>query len=121
VYRGAIILESLKTGATLALPLVVQKVSKQAIDNANSAQPPVWTILEFEVDDAHAVALADALTSILDEPGWYADFHNDHEIFVVFPHRVFRYPLGDHPSRADAQSYGRSLGIPEPQLDWTDT
>jgi hypothetical protein len=121
VYRGAIILESLKTGATLEqIPLVVHRLTRQSIDNASSAQPPVWSILEFEVDDAQAGALADALTAILDEPGWYADFHNEHEIFVVFPGRVFRYPHDDRAGRAEAQAFGRSLGIPEPQLDWTE-
>jgi hypothetical protein len=35
--------------------------------------------------------------------------------------RVFSgYPRGDEDGRAEARAYGRELGIPEPQLDWTD-
>jgi hypothetical protein len=121
MYRGALILESLKTGTTLEqIPLLVHRVTRQSVDNASSAQPAVWSILEFEVEDAQAGTLADTLTEVLDEPGWYADFHNDHEIFVVFPGRVFRYPLDDRAGRAEAQAFGRSLGIPEPQLDWAE-
>ncbi|MFK4086542.1 hypothetical protein ACI2LF_20705 [Kribbella sp. NPDC020789] len=121
MYRGILIVESLKVGATLAeLPLTVHKLTRQAVTNASPDQPPVWTLLEFEVDDHHATALAEALAETLDQPGWYADFHNDHENFVVFPHRTFRYPRDDQSARAEAQAHGRSLAIPEPQLDWTD-
>jgi hypothetical protein len=74
----------------------------------------------FGVDDIHAVALAEALKGVLDKPGWYADFHNEREIFVVFPGRVFRYSRGDKAGRSEAQAYGRGLGVPEPQLDWAD-
>jgi hypothetical protein len=37
----------------------------------------------------------------------------------VFPGRVFRYPRGDAAAREEAKAFGRELGIPEPQLDWT--
>ncbi|MET7279951.1 hypothetical protein ABZS29_17075 [Kribbella sp. NPDC005582] len=60
-----------------------------------------------------------ALAEALDHPGWYADFHNNHEIFAVFPQRTFRYSRGDQATRAEAKSHGRSLAIPEPQFDWT--
>jgi hypothetical protein len=32
--------------------------------------------------------------------------------------RVFRYPRGDSAGRAQAAAYGRSVGVPENQLDW---
>jgi hypothetical protein len=41
------------------------------------------------------------------------------ESFVIFPGRVFRYRRGDETRRAEAQTYGRQLAVPEPQLDWT--
>jgi hypothetical protein len=121
MYRGMLILESLKVGCTLtSSPLVVRRLTRQAVANASSDQPPVWSLLEFEVDDQDAAALAAELQEALDQPGWYADFHNDQEIFVVFPQRIFRYCRGDEVARAEAQAHGRSLAIPEPQLDWTD-
>jgi hypothetical protein len=120
VYDGAIILESLRVGVSLEdIPLAVRRLTRNAVTGTTAEQPSVWTILEFGVDDIHIVALAEALQGLLDKPGWYADFHNEREIFVVFPGRVFRYPRGDGASRSEAQAYGRQLGIPEPQLDWT--
>jgi hypothetical protein len=121
VYDGAVIVESLRVGASLeGIPLVVRRLSRSAIEGTTPDQPPVWTILEFEVADDDAERLADALMGLLARPGWYADFHNDREIFVVFPDRVFRYPRGDQAARSTTQKHGRSLGVPEPQLDWTD-
>jgi hypothetical protein len=121
VYDGAIILESLRVGTALEdIPLVVRKLSRHTVTGTAPDQPSVWTILDFGVDDIHAVALAEALKGALDKPGWYADFHNEREIFVVFPGRVFRYPRGDKAGRSEAQAYGRGLGVPEPQLDWAD-
>ena len=49
---------------------------------------------------------------MLAKRGWYADFHNERELFVIFPQRVFRYQRGDAESRLEAEAYGRQLGIP---------
>jgi hypothetical protein len=120
VYDGTLILESLRVGVELQdIPLAVHKISRYAVSNASADQPPVWSLLEFAVEDAHAEQLANLLSKALDAPGWYADFHNQHEILVVFPSRVFRYARGDENARSQAQEFGRSLKIPEPQLDWT--
>jgi hypothetical protein len=120
VYDGAIIMESLRVGTSLeAFPLITRRLSRYAVKTASADQPPVWTEFVFEVADEHAVELADALAEVLDQPGWYADFHNDEEIFVIFPGRVFRYRRGDQLARAEAQEHGRTLRVPEPQLDWT--
>ncbi|TCO48495.1 hypothetical protein EV646_104317 [Kribbella antiqua] len=120
MYDGAVILESLRVGTELGeIPLVVRKLSRYAMSTASADQPKVWSVLEFGVDDSRAEDLAKTLSEALDAPGWYADFHNDDEIFVVFPGRVFRYARGDSGARAEAQEFGRTLKIPEPQLDWT--
>jgi hypothetical protein len=120
VYDGTLILESLRVGAEVRdIPLVVHKLSRYAVGNASADQPDVWSLLEFGVEDSQAEELAKVLSEALDAPGWYADFHNEHEIFVVFPRRVFRYARGDENARSQAQEFGRSLKIPEPQLDWT--
>jgi len=119
VYDGAIILESLRVGASLAgVPLVVRELKRYTVEGTSAEQPSVWSVLEFTAEDAHAEALAEVLTGVLDQPGWYVDFRNEEEIFVVFPGRVFRYRRGDDAARAEAQAFGRELGIPEQQLDW---
>jgi hypothetical protein len=119
VFSGAIIVESLRVGSSLEdVPLLVRTLTRFEVSGATADQPVVWTILEFEVEDRYAEPLAESLQAVLDPPGWYADFHDEREVFVVFPGRIFRYPGGDEHGRAEAQAHGRELGIPEPQLDW---
>jgi hypothetical protein len=119
MIKGALIAESIKPGTTLeGIPLVIRKLYRLAPPNVTPEQPPTWTVIEFEAGEDHAEALATALTAMLDAPGWYCDFKSPSERFVVFPGRFFRYARGDKVARAEAQSHGRSLGVPEAQLDW---
>jgi hypothetical protein len=118
VYDGVLILESLKVGTELdGVPLTVTKVRREAVEGTSVGQPAVWSLLEFEVE--RGAELAEVLSGVLDSPGWYADFHDEHEIFVIFPGRVFRYRRGDDAAREEAKEFGRGLAIPETQLDWT--
>jgi hypothetical protein len=80
--------------------------------------PSRWTLIEFEVEDHDAPALASALADVLEDSGWYVDFHSSGEKFVVFAGRVFRYRRGDELGRADAEAYARARGVPQAQLDW---
>lgn len=119
MVRGGLIMESLRRGTTLGdIGLMVRSIRRLAPEVITSDQPDTWTLLEFETGDANAERLAHLLADILDEPGWYADFHSDDETFVVFSGRVFRYPRGDRAGRAAAERYARSMGVPEAQLDW---
>lgn len=51
--------------------------------------------------------------------GWYAGFHDEHEISWSSPERIFRYRRGDDAAREQGKEFGRTLTIPEPQLDRT--
>ncbi len=120
MIEGTLITESLRVGTNLEnLTLTVRTISRYRAQGTTPDQPGVWTVLDFEADEAAARELAEAFAGVLDQPGWYVDFHSPTESFVVFPGRIFRYPRGDQAGRADAQAYGRQLAIPEPQLDWT--
>jgi hypothetical protein len=118
---GTLIMESLRTGTSLeGLALTVRKISRYRAQGSTPSQPGIWTVLDFEADEAGADGLARAFADVLEEgPGWYLNFQSPTASFVVFPGKIFRYPRGDAAGRADAQAYGRRLGIPEPQLDWT--
>ena len=119
MIQGVLIAESLRTETTLDdLRIVVSKITRFRPPVTTPDQASVWTLLHFEADEARAENLAHMLASALDEPGWYADFFSPHETFVVFPGRVFRYERGDEGARAEAAKHGRSLNIPEAQLDW---
>ena len=86
-----------------------------------AAQPNVWTFVEFEADDGAAEPLRRALEAALERAGgWYADFSVGSDHVVVFADRSFRYQRGDAAGRAEATAYGRSVGVPDHQLDWAD-
>jgi hypothetical protein len=121
---GTLISESIRPGATLeGVPLTVRTIQRVEPDNISDAQraagiPSRWTLLFFEVAEDAAPALADALAGILDEPGWYVDFHTADESFVVFRGAAFRYAEGDAEGRAEAEAHARAHGVPDAQIDW---
>ena len=118
--EGALIAESLRVGAGLDdLALTVTTISRAELGDVSAGQPRIWTFIEFEAPDGEADRLMAALERALArEGGWYCDFRNDVETFVVFAGRSFRYPRGDRDGRSAAAAYGRSVGVPEAQLDW---
>jgi hypothetical protein len=120
VLRGAIVAESLRLGATIeGVPLELRKLER--LDAGLGDQPRSWTLVWFQahedLGDRLAEALSDALAA---DGGWYADFHSDSEVTVVFAGRVFRYPRGDARGRAEVAAYARSVGVPPEQLDWAE-
>ncbi len=120
VLRGAIVAESLRLGGLIeGIPLVVLKLER--VDAGLGEQPAHWTLLSFEAADSDGDRLADALADALEcVGGWYADFHSNTEVTVVFADRIFRYARGDKDGRANVADYARSVGVPEEQLDWAE-
>jgi hypothetical protein len=121
VIRGAILAESLKPGTGFdGHGMQITRCARYEVTSAADYQPPIWTLIEFEAPASVSGALAGELADSLLSPGWYANWNSDAEATVVFPGRIFRYPRGDQAGREEAQEHGRSVGVPEPQLDWTD-
>jgi hypothetical protein len=121
MFRGALIAESVRTGARLeGVQFTIRMLYRVAPPHVSPDQPATWTVIEFEVAEEQAEEFAKALTEVLDSPGWYCDFGSSSERYVVFPGRIFRYAPGDGQARAEAQAHGRSVGVPEAQLDWRD-
>jgi len=121
MLRGRLLTESLRVGVDVTLPEVrVVRLFRADVSAAvASTQPPIWTFLDFEAPDEQAETLAAALAAaLLPDGGWYADFQTDDEHFVIFANRVFAYVKGDAIGRDEATAYGRSVGVPEHQLDW---
>jgi len=118
---GTLIAESLRAGTNLEdLSLTVRKISKYRAAGTTPEQPEVWTVFEFEADEAAGDDLAQAFAGALDDdPVWYVNFQSPSLAYVVYPGKIFRYPRGDQAGRERAQAYGRQKAIPEPQLDWT--
>ena len=119
MFSGALIMESLRAEARLSdLNLTVREIYRFRPEGTATYQPDTWAVVEFEVSDADAPVLAEAFAGVLDQPGWYVAFRSAAETFVVFPGQVFRYERGDEAGRAEAQAHGRTVGVPERQLDW---
>ncbi|WP_229841719.1 hypothetical protein [Streptomyces brasiliensis] len=117
-----LIAESLRIGARLTdVPLQVNKIARIEVSTAVTGQPRQWTLLGFAAEENDAEDLAEQMAANLAPTGgWYVNYNTATEAFVVFPGRVFRYPRGQAEGRREAQDHGRSIGIPEPQLDWQD-
>ena len=121
VIRGAILAESLIPGAEFdGHGMRIIRCARYEVTGAAEYQPSIWTLIEFEAPASSGAALAGELAECLLSPGWYANWNSDSEATVVFPGKIFRYPRGDQAGREEAQEHGRSAGVPEPQLDWTD-
>ncbi|MBO0804227.1 MAG: hypothetical protein J2P25_14280 [Nocardiopsaceae bacterium] len=120
MIEGTLIGESMRAGTELdAVPLVTRAIKRVARGDTSAGQPGLWTVIEFEADERDADTLAGGLAKALErDGGWYADFRTPEETFVVFADRIFRYPRGDSSGRAEAADHGRSVGVPESQLDW---
>jgi hypothetical protein len=120
VMAGTLIAESLQVGSVIhGIRLTATRVERADLGDVDAGQPLAWTFIDFEIADADAERLARALEASLDRRGgWYCDFRNDDQTFVVFAGRTFRYPRGDDAGRAAAAAYGRSVGVPAAQLDW---
>jgi hypothetical protein len=117
---GCLIAESLRVGTVVdGVTLTVSKISRAELGDVDAGQPRTWTFVDFEAADEDADLLASRLELALNRVGgWYCDFRNDDETFVVFADRTFRYPRGDENGRLAAVEYGRSAGVPAAQLDW---
>jgi hypothetical protein len=121
MFRGRLLAESLRLGSDLTVPdLTLTRIGQRDVSSsAADSQPSVWTFVDFELPDHRADELAAQLARTLrPDGGWYADFRSEAEHVVVFAGKAFRYRVGDRDALHEAQEHGRSVGVPEHQLDW---
>jgi len=123
MVKGTLLAESLRIGAVLEVDaLTVSRIFRRDVAaTVTSAQPRVWTFVEFEGPDEIADTLARSLAgTLLGEGGWYADFSVGNDHVVVFADRVFRYVRGDREERRKIEEYAAAVGVPLQQIDWVD-
>ncbi len=119
MIRGTLVCESLRVGSSLEdLQWTVRGIRRVGVGSAAPDQPNLWTLIDFEVADDAADGLAECLAGVLDEPGWYVDYHTESDKFIVFAGRTFKYRRGQVEGRQAAADYARSHGVPEAQIDW---
>ena len=115
-FLGNLLKESLKDEAILG-SLAITRQETWQVENPAPFQPGTWHAVWFEGDKKQADEVAQDLSRAL-QPDWYCNLVTEAHTYVIFGGKVFKYPRGDQVERSKAQAYGRSVGIPEPQLDW---
>jgi len=96
-------------------------ITKEEIWNvgkrAANWQPKVWTAIYVEglaTDIAEfAVTVSNSIFN-----KWYANLSDSSNEYVIFYKKIFTYKRGDNDSKQKAKNYGKSIGVPEHQLDW---
>lgn len=114
---GTLVAESLAAEAVLDVPLTLRRLQRIKIANPVSGQPGHWTMIDFSCPDDQADRFGDQLAAALANGPWFADFVLGDVRHVVFAGRRFAIHAGDREQRELAQAYGRSVGVPQAQLD----
>ncbi len=118
MLNGLLLKESLTDTGILDL-LRITKTESWQVTNAAAYQPSTWTAVCFEAEESQASTIAEKLSRVL-KPQWYINASTSNHVYVIFFGKVFTYHKGDSQMRAAAQQYGRSLDIPDSQLDWSE-
>lgn len=58
------------------------------------------------------------LSNYLKPEKWYAHFWSGDDVIAIFPNKTFNFKHSDKSTWKEAVEYGKSLGIPEKQLDF---
>ena len=104
-YEGIIVEESLENVDVLR--------DAQIIKNTVS-EDGEWHIYTVLVSSEYLEQLAQNLK----DGTWYAHFWNGRDVIAVFKGETFRFNFDDKSTWEEALAHGRSLGIPEEQLDF---
>ena len=118
MFTGLLLKESLKDKDVLDL-IQITKTETWNVDNATDFQPKIWTAIYFEGDESKIDFIASKLSQSLKER-WYINISTENDAYVIFPNKIFKYTEGDKQKEREAIEYGKSLDIPNNQLDWGD-
>ncbi len=104
-YKGIIIKESLE--------------NKDILDDAHIVESTVSSDGKWHM---HTVLISleylERLAQNLKDGTWYAHFWNGREVIAVFKGKTFQFNFDDKNTWEETLAHGRSLGIPEEQLDF---
>ncbi len=120
MYTGLIIKESMeKSDIFDDNDLKISKTESWELgERVANFQPKTWTAIFIEGEEEKIDAIAKKISkSIL--PKWYANISNSTTEYVIFHEKIFKHKKGNKKDAKEAISYGKSVGIPEHQLDWT--
>ncbi len=121
MYTGVIIQESLTDQDILDKLHITRTRIEEVTPRHNTPWVKAWILHTVEIEEEDADMWAEWLSRHIDnshDHPWYADFKNDKFHYVIYPGKVFKIDRSDTGQNREAQEYGKSVGIPEYQLDW---
>ncbi|HEY8269858.1 MAG TPA: GNAT family protein [Pseudobdellovibrionaceae bacterium] len=104
-YRGMIVEESLED------PTIINNIS---IQNVQITSPSRWHIYTVSLSKEQI----DQYQKFLKRGPWYMHFWRGDDIVAVFKDKTFHLSKNDKGTWLPAIAYGKSIGIPEEQLDF---
>ena len=119
MFTGLIIKESLASDTILTESgLKILKTETWDIGERRAAfQPDTWSAIFIEGSEEKMDEFVGKLAQTI-LPKWYANISDSMTEYVIFHGKVFKHRKGDKTDAAAAVKYGRSVGIPDHQLDW---
>jgi hypothetical protein len=120
-YRGTIIEESLGDKSVLKNVKILSTKVETVTSEHNTPWVTQWTVHSVEIPEKKADEIATELSWSFDasHPQWYADFRNDKVHYIIYNGQQFKVAIGDEEGYKDVRDYGRSIGIPDDQLDFS--
>ncbi len=121
-YKGVIIEESLEDKGILKDVRIVETKVSQVTERHKTPWLAQWTLHTVMIPFDKSDWVANEISRVLDRNhggSWYADFRNDKFHFIVFRDKIFKVDTGSPQQYEEVRKYGRNLGIPEYQLDFT--
>lgn len=103
MFKGTIIQNSLADKSILDKVKIVK-----------TWQDKDWTLHDVLVEENQ---LEELQKSLADGP-WYMNFWKGNDMKVVYKDKIFDIKISDKSTWMDAISHGKSIGIPEEQLDF---
>ncbi len=119
MYVGLILKESLKYVDILEdKDIRVSRIENWELgDRAADFQPNIWTAIFIEGIEENIEQVAKKISKAI-LPKWYANLSDNSTEFVIFHNKIFKHKKGNKEDAKEAIEYGKSIGIPEHQLDW---
>ena len=119
MYAGLILKESLKSVDILEdKDIKVSRIENWELgDKAADFQPNTWTAIFIEGIEENIEQVAKKISKVI-LPKWYANLSDNSTEFVIFHNKIFKHKKSNKEDAKEAIEYGKSIGIPEHQLDW---
>lgn len=119
-FNGAIIEESLVDPEVLKYVHITKTDILPVTERHRTPWVKQWTFHFVEVEEKDAESIAEKISKNLDpDHGWYADFKNNKIHYLIYRNKVFKMDRSKKKDYEEAIAYGKKLGIPDYQLDFS--